>query len=320
MKDFKPFTKGLFGKIFLSFLFSLFIMSCEKDELSNSSLETANASVKALNTVKITSTGMNFDAPDEIPSGWNTFSYQNKGHVPHFFFLAKLPEGVTLEMYKQQVTIPFNNILKLMRGEDPDGPVSLPKWFGPHLYSGGSGLIDPGMTAVTSLNLEEGNYLIECYVKTPDGDFHSILGMLDEIRVTSEKSRSKQPKVHSSIDINASGLYLNDEITRPGSHTFSVDFAEGSTADVHLIKIEDPETTDRELIKEWIYWGNNVGQANEGLMTPAPDGFTLLGGVQELYNGGQAYFQAVLKPGTYALISEVPYSLIDSHYVEFTVK
>lgn len=320
MRDLKPFTKALFGKIFFCFLLGLFIMSCEKDELNNSTLETANASVKALNTVKITSTGMNFDAPDEIPSGWNTFSYHNKGHVPHFFFLASLPEGITLEMYKEQVTLPFNNILKIMRGEAPDGPTDLPEWFGPHLYSGGSGLLDPGMTAVTSLNLEEGNYLIECYVKTPGGDFHSVIGMLDEIRVTSEDSKAKEPKAQANISIDASGLYLNDEISRPGNHTFSVDFAEGSTADVHLVRIEDPVATNSEVLKEWIYWANNVGQPNEGLMTPAPDGLTFLGGVQELFNGGSAYFQAVLKPGTYALISEVPYDMIDSYYQEFTIE
>lgn len=320
MKDFRHCTKDLHGRIFLCFLLGLFAMSCEKDEIHSSGRETVNASVKALNTVKITSTGMNFDAPDEIPSGWSTFTYHNKGHVPHFFFLAELPEGVTLDMYKEQVTLPFNNILKLMRGEVPDGPTDLPEWFGPHLYSGGSGLIDPGKTAITSLDLEEGNYLIECYVKMPSGDFHSVVGMLDEIRVTSKDSRSKEPKGTVSISIDDSGLYLNDEITKPGLHTFAVDFAEASTADVHLVKIEDPETTDREILKEWIYWANNVGQPNEGLMTPAPGGFSFLGGVQELFNGGHSYFQAVLKPGTYALISEVPYDIIDAHYQEFTIE
>lgn len=320
MRDFRHCTKDLHGRIFLCFLLALFAMSCEKDEMQTSGLESANASVKAMNTVKITSTGMNFQAPEEIPSGWNTFSYKNKGHVQHFFFLAKLPEGVTLDMYKEQVTLPFNNILKLMRGEEVDGPTDLPEWFGPHLYSGGSGIIDPGMTAITSINLEEGNYLIECYVKMPGGDFHSVVGMLDEIRVTSKESRSKEPKGNVSISIDNSGLDLNDEITRPGLHTFSVDFAEGSTADVHLVRIENPETTDSEDLKEWIYWANNVGQPNEGLMTPAPEGFSFLGGVQELFNGGRSYFQAVLKPGTYALISEVPYAMIDSYYQEFTIE
>lgn len=320
MRDFKHFTKSLHGKIFLCFLLALFTMSCEKDELDTTELETANASVKAMNTVKITSTGMNFQAPKEIPSGWNTFSYKNKGHVPHFFFLVKLPEGITLEMYKEQVTLPFNNILMIMRGEDPAGPTALPEWFGPQLYSGGSGIIDPGMTAVTSIDLKEGNYLMECYVKTPDGDFHSVLGMMEEIRVTSKESKSKEPKANVNLKIDQSGLYLYDEITGPGLHTFSVDFVEGSTADVHLVRIEDPETTDSDVLKEWIYWGNNVGQPNEGLMTPSPDGFIFLGGVQELFNGGHSYFQAVLKPGTYALIAEVPYAMIDAYYQEFSIE
>ena len=312
--------KLLSGSLLICIFLGLFSLSCEKEEMNNINSEGLNASVKAMNTVKITSTGMNFDAPEEIPSGWNTFSYYNKGHVPHFFFLVKLPEGITLEMYKEQVTMPFNNILKLMRGEEPTGPTSLPKWFSPQLYSGGSGIIDPGMKAVTSINLEEGNYLMECYVKMPNGDFHSVMGMLENLKVSSKNSKSKEPKANVDITIDESGLHLNNEISRPGLHTFSVEFAEESTADVHLVRIENPESTDRDELKEWIYWGNNVGLPNEGLMTPAPEGYSFLGGAQELYMGGHSYFQAVLKPGTYALISEVPSSIINQYYVEFTVE
>ena len=107
MKDLKVLS-SFYGKLALCFLLGFFNMSCEKEEMNTSNLEVANASVKALNTVKITSTGMNFLAPDEIPSGWNTFSYQNKGHVPHFYLLVKVPEGKTLEEYRNEITVPFN--------------------------------------------------------------------------------------------------------------------------------------------------------------------------------------------------------------------
>ena len=44
----------------------------------------------------------------------------------------------------------------------------------------------------------------------------------------------------------------------------------------------------------------------EGLKEPSPEGLTFLGGVNDMPRGSRGYFKAVLKPGKYALISEVP--------------
>lgn len=306
-------------------------MGCEKEELDTANLEVANASVKSMNTVKITSTGMNFIAPDEIPSGWSTFSYMNKTDEPHFFLFIKVPDNITLEEYHSEVTVPFNNLLKTWRGENiPPEKTIIADWFWNKevtYNAGGSGLLDGGKTAVTSIFLDTpGNYMIECYVKMPNGDFHSLVGMLDQITVTDEKSKLKEPEADVNISVDGSGLQMNDNINRPGLHTFSVDFTEATNADVHLVRIENPENFDRDSLKSWIFWGNNVGQPNEGLMTPTPEGLSFVGGSQELYKGGRTYFQAVLKPGTYALISEVSYYdqdnniLIDNFYEEFTVE
>ncbi|GAB2768343.1 hypothetical protein GCM10010465_11860 [Actinomadura fibrosa] len=296
-------------------------MGCEKEEVETTGLDVANASVKALNTVKITSTGMNFIAPEEIPSGWNTFSYLNKTGEPHFFILVKIPEDKTLEEYHEEVTVPFNNWLKTWREGAPVQDPGIALWFFTDaVNTGGSGLIDAGETAVTSINLQPGNYIIECYVKLPNGDFHSVVGMLDQIRVTEEGSKVKEPKSDVSLIIDGNGMTMEGEVKRPGLHTFSVDFIPGSAADVHLVRIEDPEGADRNQLNDWMYWANIIGYEKEGLMTPAPAGFSFLGGSQELAQGGRTYFQAVLKPGTYALISEVADPMSSGHYVEFEVE
>lgn len=315
------------GRIFFCLLLATFIASCEKEEMDNSNLEFANASVKSMNMVKITSTGMNFDAPDEIPSGWNTFSYMNKTDEPHFFILVKIPDDKTLEEYTVEVTEPFNAWLDSWRLGAPAANHGISLWFFFEAFNvGGSGLVDPGKTAITSVNLEPGNYIIECYVKMPNGDFHSIAGMVDQLTVTDEEYKSLEPKPDVSINIDAQGLHLEDEIENPGLHTFSVDFGAGSNADVHLVRIENPETANRDDLKKWMYWGNIIGFETEGFMTPAPDGFSFLGGTQELAKGGHTYFQAVLKPGTYALISEVSYYdlegdvQINNYYEEFTIE
>jgi hypothetical protein len=304
-------------------------MSCEKENLDSAFVESANASVKALNTVKITSTGMNFFAPDEIPSGWNTFSYQNKGHVPHFFLLVKVPEGKTLEEYRNEITVPFNEWLWELV-ENPDAVPNLADWFWTEAINyGGSGIVDPGKTAVTSINLPAGNYIMECYVKMPGdafdmpgGVFHSypVNGMVKRITVTDEKTKEKEPKSDITIDVTSEGFVLDKEINRPGKYTFKVKFDAGaSLPDVHLVKLNGASEEDLTELNSWMHWMNNLGEANEGMMTPAPTGFTFLGGAQELEYGGNTYFQAVLKPGKYVLIAEWPDSMASGYYHEFEV-
>lgn len=306
-------------------LLATFIISCEKEDVEIASTENANASIKSLNTVEITSTGMNFFVPEEIPRGWNTFEYVNGTSVPHFFLLVKIPEDKTLEDYYSEVTVPFNNLLKTWRGEEiPEDETIIADWFWDRNQSynaGGSGLIDAGETAITSIFLDEpGNYIVECYVKLPNGDFHSVVGMVDQITVTDQTTKSKEPKFDVLLSLDDTGIVLQDEIKRPGLHTFAVDFPQESSADVHLVKIEDAENADRSALNEWMHWGNNMNLPNEGLKTPAPEGFSFLGGTQEVYKGGRTYFQAVLKPGTYVLISEVEDPIASGHYIEFEVQ
>ena len=212
--------------------------------------------------------------------------------------------------------------MKTWRGVDiPEEETAIAGWFFTESYNaGGSGLLDAGKTAITTVYLEPGHYMIECYVKLPNGDFHSVVGMLEQMTVTEEESSSKEPKEDVTLSIDETGIVLQDEIERPGLHTFAVDFPAGNTADVHLVRIENPESADRDALNEWMFWANNIGLPNEGLMTPAPEGFSFLGGSQEYVPGGRTFFQAVLKPGTYALISEVPDPMSSGHYIEFEVE
>ena len=312
---------SLLAKATVSLFFLGGLFSCEKENLPMEVSEPLNASINAMNTVKIASTGMNFNAPDEIPSGWNTFKYTNGTNAPHFFLLVKIPTTKSLEDYRTEVTVPFNNWVREMRTNPNALPLIEPWFFTEAINYGGSGLIDPGKTAVTSINLEPGNYIIECYVKMPNGDFHSVHGMLEQLTVTEETTRDKEPKADVTINVKNNGLHLDNEIRRPGMHTFKAEFEGGTNAaDVHLVRIDDVGTANVSELNGWMHWINNLGLENEGLMTPAPEGFTFLGGTQELELGGTTYFQAVLKPGTYALISEVPDPEGTGHYYEFSVK
>ncbi|TXD93812.1 hypothetical protein [Gillisia hiemivivida] len=89
--------------------------------------------------------------------------------------------------------------------------------------------------------------------------------------------------------------------------------------DVHLVRIIDETMANEEILKKWMNFFH-FGEDMEGLMTPAPAGYTFLGGTQEVPQGARTYFQAVLTPGKYALISEIDHNLGDNFYQEFTVE
>ena len=158
-----------------------------------------DVSPSGTNVVDIVSRGLHFDAPDVIPAGWTTFRFRNETGGTHFVALEKMPlvEGAqkTLEDSKAEVVPVFQNIMDSLAGvplSSPGSGLAVPEWYGGVVLTGGPGLVAPGRTAETSVYLEPGTYVIECYVKD-NGVFHSMAGMIDQIVVTDETSRARSP-------------------------------------------------------------------------------------------------------------------------------
>jgi hypothetical protein len=262
------------------------------------------------NAVSVVSNGMDFQLQDTIKSGWQTFRYTNKSNDPHFMLLEKYPEGKTIEDGKKEVVPVFQKGMDLINEGDMDAAMKafgeLPEWFGSIVMLGGTGLVSPGETAVTTLHMEPGYYGIECYVKMPGGVFHSAMGMLEDLVVTAD-SVAYTPPVANAIPVYISsteGIVVNDSIG-PGLQVFEVNFVDQKLHehfighDVNLVRLDGMGSL--EQLEPWMNWSDP-----KGLITPAPAGVTFLGGVNEMPAGNVGYFSADLAPGEYALISEVP--------------
>jgi len=253
--------------------------------------------------VDIVATGHHFGAPSEVPSGWTTFRLHNRSGATHFALIERMPEGKTVEDSKAEVVPVFQTAMDLINAGDPAAGfayfANLPAWYFEIVFMGGPGLVDPGMTAQTTVYLEPGTYVIECYVKTPDGVFHSAHGMIEGLTVTDEPSGAPEPRADLQMTLSNSGLEVHGEV-RPGRQTIAVDFAEQMVHgnflghDVHLARIDDG--TDLDALASWVNWVVD-------LETPAPVEF--LGGAHEMPAGTRAYFTVHLTPGRYALIAEV---------------
>ncbi len=265
-----------------------------------------------VNVVEVTSTGMNFQAPDEIPSGWTTFRYNNATGMTHFAQLELLPDGIGVADQQLEVAPVFQQGMDLLnagRFEDALAAFGqLPAWFFEVVFIGGPGMTAPGRTSETTVFLEPGTYLLECYVKM-NGVFHSFnpsgdtYGMVREITVTDARSPAREPKPTLDLTISGEhGIQVDLDI-RPGKHTVAVHFDDQIVHghflghDVHLVRLQDD--TDMAALATWMDWTQPTG-----LEGPAPAEF--LGGVNDMPAGSTGYMSVVLTPGRYAWIAEVP--------------
>jgi len=284
----------------------LFIQSCKSDKKET---QPETVEIEKDNVIEIITENMDFQMPDTIPSGWNTFRYKNLSPQTHFFLIDKYPDGKTSQDAENLVAPVFDSAMKLiMEGKTEDGYAEfakLPEWFSEVVFVGGSGLLSPNQVGETTLNLKPGKYIIECYVKMSNGVFHTSMGMTKDIVVTTADSGNK--KLISDIDINISstdGIVFNDSISA-GKHTFSVFYKDQIVYenfvghDINLVKFN--ESTNLKELENWMNWADP-----KGLIEPAPKGIIFMGGVNDMPKGNIGYFTATLEPGNYALISEVP--------------
>jgi len=279
-------------------------LACQagETEVAEEAMEPAGA--PAAGSVEVVADDYSFLAPDTIPSGWTTFRMVNQGNEPHFFLLNRLPEGKTFEDYGREVAAPFDSVWNALASGAVDKAEAgamlgrlLPAWYAGVEAMGGVGLLAAGRTAQATARLEPGSYVMECYVKTAEGSFHAMLGMVTPITVSTEVSDQEAPAPDLRVTLTNAELAVEGEPSA-GEQTVAVHFEEhpevGLGNDVHLVRLDG---TSIEEIVPWMDWMNV-----DGLRAPAPALF--LGGTQEMPVGETAYFQATLEPGRYAWISE----------------
>ena len=316
MKTLKP------TSVFFNFFLLLVVLtstSCEfSGERSQKRLKKTHLTLMSASSnpffnnevVEVVSEGMDFQIANEIPYGWTTFRYKNLSKDTHFFVLEKMPAGKNIENSKKEVIPVFQRGMDLINeGKIEEGYAAfnnLPAWFFKVKIEGGSGLISPGNASETTINLEPGYYVMECYVKMPNGKFHSYYGMLKGLKVSSEKNEQKSPAASVHIAVSSEkGIVFNSSDLKRGKQIIEVEYIDQKPHehfmghDIHLVKLD--ENASFATLNSWMNWANP-----EGFISPSPPGFTFLGGCQEMDAGKKGYFKVDLKPGNYAFVSEVP--------------
>jgi hypothetical protein len=310
-------TPKIISHLWIIILLIVYATSCKSDP-KKSTENDAGADRSVLVITEL----MDFQTQDTLNSGWNTFKYVNKSEEPHFILLDKYPEGKHIADMRAEVLPPFDEGMRLIMNNDFERAMEafgkLPPWFSEIIFSGGTGLISPNNTAITSVYLEPGHYIMECYVKMKNGVFHSSMGMAKEFIVLDSTNQMTSPTPTVNINLSGEGgIVILDDIKK-GHQIFKVNYLDQKVHenfvghDINLVRLG--KSADLDAIEAWMNWATPTG-----LMTPIPDDVIFLGGTNDAPEGSTQYFEVDLEPGSYAFISEVPNSREKGLFQIFTV-
>ncbi|MDH3298361.1 MAG: hypothetical protein OEM96_08830, partial [Gemmatimonadota bacterium] len=170
--------------------------------------------------VDVVARGLTLEAPDSIRSGWTTFRFMNESPLTHFVVFERLPDGRTLEDSKRDVFPVFQDAMDLINQDRASEGFAqferFPAWFPDVVFWGGPGFLGPFKTGVTTVRMDPGTYVLECYVKTA-GRFHSVDGMAVQLIVAEEASAAPEPTASITLSLSAAGIDMQGAPI-PGLH------------------------------------------------------------------------------------------------------
>lgn len=291
----------------LGAVFAVSLAACQPaDRVEDADTDASARPGSGANVLDVVARDFAFDAPDRIPSGWTTFRMANAGQQEHFLLLWRLPDGRTFEDYRTGPAAAFGRVWERYAAGEMDRAqaeqalgAELPSWFFTEVEpSGGPALTEPGATSQATVYLEPGTYVMECYVKTPDGRWHSELGMLRELTVTADAAEAAPPVADAQLTLSNYEITASGEIAA-GTRTVAVQVQEDPEGfmahDVNLFRLEG--AAELEQIVAWMDWMDL-----ESFRAPAP-GYSL-GGLEHMRAGRTGYMTVELRPGRYAWVSE----------------
>ena len=248
-----------------------------------------------------TADGHAFQGPDSLPAGWTPIRFENDSSEEwHHMILIKLPEDLTAQ----------GLIDALLAG----GPETPPP---PGLeFPGGPSVILPGGSASTTVNLEQGDHVLICFVSNDDGVPHFVSGLWKALTVTAATGPlAPEPAADVTID-------MFDE------PDFGFDISAPITAGTHTIRVTNSGPQLHEVTVIQLAPGASAAFFLAALEADAggPPPGKPLGGLTTIESGGYAFFTAVFAPGNYALIcfeedeeTGAPHTALGM-VVEFTVQ
>lgn len=237
--------------------------------------------------VTITATDYAFSSPDTITAGLTTFRLVNHGTEPHQAVIFSAPGKSFAELETAAV----------LKGS---GPAAEAQWFQAFVamqptFPGSPGAVVGTDPVVITSNLAPGNYLIACFIPSPDGKWHVQKGMFRRMVVTpapAGATAAAEPK--SDITVTLS------------DYTFTT--SAPLTAGTHMIRVENAGPQLHELTIERLAPGKTVADwqnwAAGGMKGPPVS--IPVGGFAGPDQGKVGWLTMTFTPGNYLFVCYVP--------------
>jgi hypothetical protein len=207
--------------------------------------------------------------PVHAPAGWLTFRMANAGRELHMFATASVPRGYTAASFEAL----------LLKGHVPGGVTEF----------GGPNAVAPGDTTSVSMFLPAGEYLVSCFVQSPDGTLHLMKGMIGSFDVVAAADSGAPPPSDKRIMLSTYGIAMPGAPPKPGMRTFLVQNIAKETHDLVILKVLPGHT-----IAQALTW---FAKLPSGAPAAVP-----VGGTTGIHTGDQVLVPANLTPGQYVLV------------------
>ena len=247
-----------------------------------------------LREIFIKATDFSFDVSPVIEGGLVAVTMENDGTELHHLQLARLRDGVS-----------FEQVHKVLAEGLEEALLGLLEWIG------GPSIVPPGGRSQVVLNLPEGQYLLMCFLPSPDGVPHFAKGMVAPLTVTASSASVSEPKADVSVTLTDFAFTMPSQIK----------------AGKQIWKVINRGTQPHEIPIARLMPGKTLHDALRFLQ--APEGtppFEYMGGLQAIDSGRIGWAVLDLPAGEYIALCFVPDPTSGKPHIElgmiatFTVK
>lgn len=229
----------------------------------------AIAATEVQRTFIVTATDFAYTGlPARLPAGWVTIRMVNKGKELHMFANFEIPRGYT------ESTL----VTAIEKGKIAPPP----EWGGPNAVA-------PGDTTSVTLFLKPHDYMVGCFVVSPDGKPHFAKGMLGSFEVVPSSDTGSPPPSDKRVTLTTYRIAMNGGAVTPGAHMLLVHNSAKERHDFVILRVLPGHTVDQALA--WFH-DPPVGQ-------PAA---VPIAGTTSLHPDETAFLHARFTPGTYVLV------------------
>ena len=267
----------------------VFLSSCAAEDDTPAPDPAEGAAAPHVVTLSIS--GHTLEVPDTIDAGWTTFRFANNGDDIHYAHMVQLDTGRAVpELLEAYATA--------IRESAPR-----PSWL---TRFGGPGGTSPGSTSSVTQHLEPGSYVWICPIEDSAGIPHFSIGEYATfvVRAANADAPAQSPPVATRTIRLAEFTFAFDVPPSAGRHTIRVHNAGAEPHDINFLKLA-PGTSIEDLMSMLNPERARREEEGDAAASPVENLITAVGGVAAIAPGMEAFFEANLTPGDYALVCMV---------------